>query len=188
MPVPQRSSEQGLASEEENMRSFAALSLALFSVTSAIGHEQDQTVAVGPWAIATSFKAERFDGCTMSRSTDDLNITFVRSRDGLLLLLDSSKWKLDRGKTYDVALVANSRSVSAKAVAETKSVAIVLPDRPLGERVRTANILQVKGEGATLRVPLDASAAAFERLDACFEKNSRGGVESNPFVAPSRKP
>jgi len=66
------------------------------------------------------------------------------------------------GKAYDVVLVANSRSVQAKALAETKSVTIALPDRPLGERVRAANILEVKGEGATLRVPLDASAVALE--------------------------
>jgi hypothetical protein len=34
----------------------------------------------------------------------------------------------------------------AKALVETKSVTIALPDRPLGKRVRTANILEVKGE------------------------------------------
>jgi hypothetical protein len=54
--------------------------------------------------------------------------------------------------------------------------------------MRTANILEVKGEGATLKVPLDGSTAALERLEACFEKNSRAGVESNPFVAPNRRP
>ena len=59
------------------MRSRAALCLALFLVTSAIAHEQDQTVSVGPWTIATSFKAEKFDSCTMSRSADNLNITFA---------------------------------------------------------------------------------------------------------------
>ena len=48
--------------------------------------------------------------------------------------------------------------------------------------------LQVRGEGATLRVPLDGSAAAFGRLETCFDKNNREDVESNPFVAPSRKP
>jgi hypothetical protein len=37
-------------------------------------------------------------------------------------------------------------------------------------------------------VPLDGSTAAFERLDACFDKNSRSNVETNPFVAPNRKP
>jgi hypothetical protein len=124
----------------------------------------------------------------MSRSTNDLDITFLRTHDGLLLLLDSSKWKLERGKTYDVALLAGSRSVQAKALAETKSVTITLADRALNERMRTANILEVRGEGATLRVPLDGSTAALGRLETCFEKNSRAGVERNPFVAANRKP
>jgi hypothetical protein len=46
----------------------------------------------------------------------------------------------------------------------------------------------VQGEGAALRVPLDKSALAFERLEMCFDKNSREGPETNPFVAPSRRP
>jgi hypothetical protein len=170
------------------MRLPVALSIVLISATSVIAREQDQTVSVGPWTIATSFKAEKFDSCTMSRSANDLDITFARSNDGLLLSLDSSKWKLERGKAYDVKLVAGSRSVQAKALAEAKSVTIALPDRPLSERVRVANILEVRGEGATLKVPLDGSAAALERLESCFEKNSRAGVESNPFIAPNRKP
>jgi hypothetical protein len=106
----------------------------------------------------------------------------------LVLLLDSSKWKLERGKAYDVTLVAGSRSIRAKALAESKSVTIDLADQPLNDRVRIANTLEVRGEGATLRVPLDGSAAALERLEGCFEKNSRAGIESNPFVAASRKP
>jgi hypothetical protein len=176
------------AIKEETMRLLFALSLALFSATSAIAHAQDQTVSVGSWTIATSSKADKFDSCTMSRSTNDLDITFLRTHDGLLLLLDSSKWKLERGKTYDVALLAGSRSVQAKALAETKSVTITLADRALNERMRTANILEVRGEGATLRVPLDGSTAALGRLETCFEKNSRAGVERNPFVAANRKP
>ncbi|SHL58245.1 hypothetical protein SAMN05444159_6280 [Bradyrhizobium lablabi] len=176
------------AIKEETMRLPFALPLALFSATSAIAHAQDQTVSVGSWTIATSSKADKFDSCTMSRSTNDLDITFLRTRDGLLLLLDSSKWKLERGKTYDVTLLAGSRSVQTKALAETKSVTITLADRALNERMRTANILEVRGEGATLRVPLDGSTAALGRLETCFEKNSRAGVESNPFVAANRKP
>jgi hypothetical protein len=35
-------------------------------------------------------------------------------------------------------------------------------------------------------VPLDRSAAAFERLETCFTK--RETAETNPFVAPDRKP
>ena len=170
------------------MRSPIATSIALFLATSAIADAQDQTVSVGPWTIATSFKADKFDNCTMNRSINDLNITFVRARDGLLLLLDSPKWKLERGKAYGVTLIAGSRSAQAKALAETKSVTIALADRPLNERVRTANVLEVRGEGTTLRVPLNGSTAALRRLEACFEKNSRAGVESNPLVASSRKP
>jgi hypothetical protein len=138
--------------------------------------------------IATAYKADKFDSCSMSRTAGDLGISFIRTEGGLLLQLESPKWKLDRGKTYTVRLVADSRSVEGKALAESKSVTVALVDTPLNKRLRTADILEVKGEGATLRVPLDGSTAALERLDACFEKNSSQGSETNPFVAPSRKP
>jgi hypothetical protein len=49
-------------------------------------------------------------------------------------------------------------------------------------------MLDVRAEGATLHVPLDKSALALDRLESCFEKNGREGIEANPFVAPSRKP
>jgi invasion protein IalB len=170
------------------MRTLGVLSVALLLTTSILAQAQDQTVTVGPWTIATSSKAEKFDSCTMSRSTNDLDVSFVRGHDGLLLLLDSSKWKLERGKAYTVVLVAGSRSVDAKALAESKGVTIALIDRLLNERIHSAEILEVRGEGATLRVPLDGSMAALGRLEICFEKNSRQGSETNPFVAPNRKP
>jgi hypothetical protein len=170
------------------MRTPVALSVALLLATSILAQAQDQTVTVGPWTIATSSKAEKFDSCTMSRSTNDLDVSFIRGHDGLLLLLDSSKWKLERGKAYTVILVAGSRSVDAKALAESKGVTIALADRLLNERIHSAEILEVRGEGATLRVPLDGSMAALGRLETCFEKNSRQGSETNPFVAPNRKP
>ena len=156
--------------------------------TSAMTDAEEQTATVGPWTIATSYKGERFDNCSMSRSTAELDITFLRAQDGLSLVLDSQKWKLERGKTYTVRLVAGSRSVEAKALAEFKAVTIAFVDRDLNERLRTADVLEVRGEGATLRVPLDGSTAALGRLEACFDRNSRAGVETNPFVAPSRKP
>jgi hypothetical protein len=149
---------------------------------------EEQTVAVGPWTIAVSYKGDKFESCSMNRSTTELGITFLRAPDGLLLVLDSQKWKLERGKAYAVRLVAGSRSVEAKALAELKSVRIALVDRSLNERLRTADVLEVRGEGETLRVPLDGSTAAFGRLETCFDKNSRAGVETNPFVAPSRRP
>jgi hypothetical protein len=103
------------------------------------------------------------------------------------LLLDSQKWKLERGKVYSVRLAAGSQSVEAKALAETKGVTVTLADRPY-ERLRISNLLEVRGEGATIRVPLDKSGAALARLDLCFEKNGLAGPETNPFVAPNRKP
>ena len=124
----------------------------------------------------------------MNRSTATLDITFLRADDGLLLVLESQKWKLECGKAYTVRLVAGSRSIEAKALAELKSVRIALVDRLLNEGLRTADVLVVRGEGDTLRVPLDGSTAALGRLETCFDKNSRSGIETNPFVAPSRKP
>ena len=124
----------------------------------------------------------------MSRSADELGITFFRAEDGLALLLDSDKWKLERGKVYMVRLVAGSRSIEARAIADSKAVTIALVDGALNSRLPNASVLEVRGEGATLRVPLDGSAAALRRMEACFDKNSRAGVETNPFVAHSRKP
>jgi len=151
-------------------------------------HADEQPVTVGPWTIAVSYKGDRFENCSMARSASGLGMTFLRSEDGMLLVLDSQKWKLERGKDYTVRLVAGSRAVEAKARAELKAVRIALVDRTLNERLRTASVLEVRAEGQTLRVPLDRSTAALERLQACFDKNSQAGGEANPFVAPHRKP
>jgi hypothetical protein len=175
-------------SKERAIRTQVALSVALSVGTPAMAYAEDQTVTVGPWAIATSYKGDNFDGCSMSRSTAELGITFFRAQDGLLLLLESQKWKLERGKAYPVRLVAGGRTVEAKALAESKAVTIALVDGAFNGRLRTADVLEVKGEGATLRVPLDGSTAALGRLETCFDKNSRAGVDTNPFVLPSRKP
>ena len=173
--------------KEETMRPLA-LSVAATLATSAMSYAEEQTVAVGPWNIATSYKGDKFDNCSMNRSASELDITFVRSQDGLLLRLGSQKWKLDPGKAYTIRLVAGPRAIEAKALAQPKTVTIALTDRGLNEGLRIADVLEVKGEGATLRVPLDGSTAALARLEACFDKNSRVGVETNPFVAPNRKP
>jgi hypothetical protein len=172
------------------MRTGVALACMVPLVSSALAQEPEdrQTVAVGPWHIATTYKADRFDNCTMTRSAAGLGIAFVRNSDGLLLLLDSAQWKLERGKVYSIRLVAGSQSVEAKALAESKSVTIALPERPFNEKLRTASVLEVRGAGDTLRVPLDKSTAALERLDLCFEKNGREGPKTNPFVAPNRSP
>src|SRR5215475_6306806 len=158
-----------------------------FLATSAVAEPRDyQTVTIGSWAIATNYKTDRFESCTMSRSSGELGITFERAQDGLVVRLDSAKWKLNRGKVYPVRLVAGSRSVDAQALAETKSVTIALEDGRLNSKLRSVSIFEVHGEGATLRVPLEGSSTALARLDACFTKHETAGT--NPFVASSRKP
>ena len=94
------------------MRTSAALSFVVFLATSAVAQAEDEVITVGPWTIAASSKADKFDSCTMSRSTDDLNVSFVGADDGLALLLDSSKWRLERGRAYEVTLAAGQRSVT----------------------------------------------------------------------------
>jgi len=121
----------------------------------------------------------------MSRSDGELGITFVRARDGLSFLLESKKWKFDRSKSYPVRLTAGSRSVNANALAETKSVSIRLADNRLNSRLRSGNSLQVHAQDATLRVPLDSSSIAFERLEECF--NSREAPKTNPSGHSRRK-
>jgi hypothetical protein len=45
------------------MRMPVALSRAGLSAASAVTDAEEQTVTVGPWAIATSYKGDRFDNC-----------------------------------------------------------------------------------------------------------------------------
>ena len=85
--------------------------------TSSGAHLEEQTVTVGPWTISTSYKSDNFDGCAISRSTEGMDITFLRAPAGLLLFLQSQKWKLERGRAYTVRLMAGSRSIDAKALA-----------------------------------------------------------------------
>jgi hypothetical protein len=76
--------------------------IVLFGVTLLISpalaqQPQNQTVSVGSWNIATTYKAEKFDNCTMTRTVADRGASFVPTEDGLLLILDSPNWKLERG-------------------------------------------------------------------------------------------
>jgi hypothetical protein len=172
------------------MRTTLSFACLVLLMSPALGQQSQerQTVIVGPWSIVTTYKADKFESCTMSRSASGLGISFIRNQDGLLLNLDSTKWKLERGKAYTVRLAAGSQSVDAKALAETKGVTIAFADRSFNDNLRKAHVLEIRGEGDTIRVPLDGSTLALDRLEACFEKNGREGRETNPFVAPSRRP
>jgi hypothetical protein len=172
------------------MQTSRTLVCLAFLTSSALAQQapESQSVSVGPWAIATTYKADKFNNCIMSRAFEDVDMSFVRTGDGLSLLLDSQKWKLERGKVYPIRLAAGPQTLNAKALAETKGVTITLADQTFNRHLRVASLLEVRGEGATIRVPLDKSEAALARLDLCFEKNGLEGPVTNPFVAPAHKP
>jgi hypothetical protein len=148
---------------------------------------ENQAVVIGPWRIETALRKGKFDYCSMTRTLEDVSATVMRAGDGLTLILNSPKWKLERGKQYPVQMVAGSRSWSTRVTAERDAVTIALTDPAFIEALRKAEILGIKGEGSTIAVSLDRSAAALDRLEACYEKNSRS-TEINPFVAPGRQP
>ena len=56
-------------------RTKIAVSLTLFLSTPIGALAEDQAITVGPWTIATSSRGDKFDSCTMSRSTNDLDVT-----------------------------------------------------------------------------------------------------------------
>ena len=146
------------------MRVFLTFAFVSLVVTAALAEPQGrETVKVGPWTIATTYKGDKFDNCTMSSSAEGLETSFVRNADGLLLILDFPKWKLDRGKTYSVHLVTGSQTVEAKALAETKSVRIAITDRPFNAQLRAANVLWVRGE-ATFACRFTALLRGFSGL------------------------
>src|SRR5262249_15410704 len=87
--------------KERKMRAPVALSVAAsIAAASTMAHAEERTVTVGPWTVAASYKGDTFEDCSMSRPADELGVMFVRAQDGLALMLDSGKWKLERGRAY----------------------------------------------------------------------------------------
>ena len=82
---------------------------------------------------------------------------------------------------------AGAASWNTEVAAESTSVSVAISDTKFKDAIRAANTLAVEGAGATIRIPLDQSLAALERLDQCLVKNSKT-TETNPFVAPKRQP
>jgi hypothetical protein len=149
------------------------------------GASEAQAVLIGPWKIEASFTQEqKLDRCTMSRTADnDLEARFARDEAGTSLTLTSSRWKLGNGKTYPVEFAAGSVVWKTDVAATADTVRVALTDDRFNKALRNANRLEVRGAGATLKVPLDKSAAALARLERCYE-NNKNASETNPFVAP----
>ena len=166
----------------------SALVLSLLVPTPIRAAEDSKSETIGPWEIEATFKGDKFDRCSINRKlNDDIVATFVRTGDGLSLELESPNWKLERGQDYPVKMALGPLSFDTKVAAEQNSVSMEVEDEKFEAALRSASALNVVAAGATIRVPLDKSTAAFERLEQCVEKNDRA-VETNPFVAPARQP
>ena len=161
--------------------------LFLMGLTETLAVEETKKDNIGPWEIEATFKNNKFDHCAISRKVDEVVASFLRTSDGLSLTLESPNWKLDRGKNYPVRMKAGAASWSTDVAAEANSVSVPISDKKFKEGLRAANVFMVEGAGSTIRIPLDQSCAALDRLDNCLTKNSRA-LETNPFVAPPRQP
>jgi hypothetical protein len=168
---------------------IAAITLALATVPpTAAQQPKDEGVAIGPWKVEALAKGQKFERCTMSRTTDDgVDVQFTRDAEGLDLSMSSPKWKLGKGKSYPVELAAGTSMLQAEVAASGNAVSLPIKDERFLKSLKLADSLDVKGEGATIKVALEKSAAGLDRLEACYAKNG-SATETNPFVAPNRKP
>ncbi len=150
---------------------------------------ETNSVEIGPWKVEADFHGSRFTGCAMSRTTpDDIEVRIARDAQGVLLRMTSPKWRLGRGKSYPVDLVVGNLDEKADVSASGDAVAVRLTDDEFIGKLARENELDVKGAGSTIKVALDQSAAALDRLNSCYEKNSVRSTDTNPFVAPRQKP
>ena len=154
---------------------FASLAVAVFAMpTAAFAAADSQSEKIGPWEIEATFKGDKFDRCSINRSLqDDIVATFIRTSDGLSLELGSPNWKLDRGKDYPVKMTLGPLSFDTEVAAEPNSVSMDVKDKKFETGLRSANALNVVAAGATIRVPLDQSTAALERLEQCVKRTAR---------------
>ena len=67
---------------------------------------------------------------------------------------------------------AGAASSSTDVAAEANSVSVPISDKKFKEGIRAANVFMVEGAGSTIRIPLDQTRAALDRLDNCLTKNS----------------
>ena len=98
--------------------------LIAFALTSAWATESSKKDVIGPWEIEATFKNDKFDHCAITRNVDEIAVTFIRTDDGLSLVLQSPNWKLDRGKQYPVKMSLGPQSWDTEVAAEANSVSI----------------------------------------------------------------
>ena len=174
----------GMSSRGFALAASAFATFALFPAFT-VAAEESKSDTIGPWKIESVFRVDR---CSINRTLkDDIVVTFVRTGEGLSLELQSPNWKLEDGKHYPVKMTLGTLSIDTEVAARANSVSTAIKDEKFAAGLRRASELTVTGAGATIRVPLDKSEVALDRLEKCVEKNNRTD-QTNPFAAPARQP
>jgi hypothetical protein len=169
------------------IKSFATAVAASVTLAVATGHaaEDGWSKNLGPWKIETIHKVEKIDRCTINRPVQDgIVARFVRTDDGLTLELESTNWKLERGKNYPVKMSVGALNFDAEVAAEPHSVSMDIDDKKFESALRNASALNIVAAGATIRIPLDKSTVAFDALEECV-KEKGGTVAVNIFCGPA---
>lgn len=173
---------------QSKIAGIAALTAVTCAPSLAFAVEESKSENIGPWEIEATYKADKFDRCTISRKLEnEIVARFIRTDEALTFMLESPNWKLERGKQYPVKMTLGPQSWDTEVAAEASSVTVGVDQKKFETGLRNANALNVVAAGATINVPLDKSRVALERLESCVAKNERA-AESNPFVAPVRRP
>ena len=68
---------------------------------------ENQTVTAGPWTIVPTYKTNKLQSCTMSRSDGELGATFVRTQDGLSVILEFAE--VEASPRQDLSCSSHSR-------------------------------------------------------------------------------
>lgn len=172
------------------MRGFFLIIGFLFQSAAVLAQplRDSQAVGIGPWLIEATYRTGKFERCVMSRTTEEgIEARLTRDAGGLTLTMTSPRWRLEQGRSYPIELAAGSVTWDTKVIATINTVRVSLTEPRFTDGLRIADILEIRGAGSVIRVPLDKSAAAMERLERCYENNRRS-TETNPFIAPSRRP
>ena len=172
------------------MRRFFLMIYVVFYSANALAQNvrESQAIAIGPWQIEATYRNGKFERCVMGRTTEEgIEARVARDGTGLILTMTSPRWRLEAGRNYPVELAAGSTSWATTMAATVNTVRVALTEPRFTDGLKLADILEVRGAGSAIRVPLEKSAAAMERLERCYERN-RVSTETNPFIAPSRKP
>src|SRR4029079_19058308 len=123
---------------------FAIAAVLWLSPKASHAAEESKSDTIGPWEIAATFKSDKFDRCSISRKLDDDMVAdFVRTDDGLSLVLSSPNWQVDRGKEYPVQINLLSMRCNDQVAAEANSVSIDIKDKKFTPGLRSASALNV---------------------------------------------